>query len=104
VGIGVGLLLIAVGAILAFAVEADVRGVDVQVVGWILIVVGFVGILLDLLLWHSWRPGYRRAEYVDDGPMPRRGYLRAPRGRRTVVEEEEVGPPAPPPGPPPPPP
>jgi hypothetical protein len=98
VGIGVGLLLIAVGAILAFAVEADVSGVDVQVVGWILIVVGFVGILLDLLLWHSWRPGYRRAEYVEGAPVRRR-YMP---GRRTVVEEEEVGPPAP--GPPPPPP
>ena len=97
-GIGVGLLLIAVGAILAFAVEADVSGVDVQVVGWILIVVGFVGILLDLLLWHSWRPGYRRAEYVEGAPVRRRSMP----GRRTVVEEEEVGPP--PPGPPPPPP
>ena len=101
-GIGVGLLLIAVGAILAFAVEADVSGVDFQVVGWILVVVGFVGILLDLLLWHSWRPGYRRADYVEGGAPVRR---RAWPARRTVVEEEDVGPPAPgpPPGPPPPP-
>ena len=99
-GIGVGLLLIAVGAILAFAVEAEVSGVDVQVVGWILMLVGLVGILLDLLLWHSWRrPGYRRAAYVEGEPAPRR-YVRP--GRRTVVEEEEVGPP--PAGPPPPPP
>jgi hypothetical protein len=101
VGIGVGLLLIAVGAILAFAVEATVSGVDVQVVGWILMLVGLLGILLDLLLWQSWRGGYRRAEYVE-GAAPRRRAYRP--GRRTVVEEEEVAPPAPPPGPPPPPP
>ena len=97
-GIGVGLLLIAAGAILAFAVEAEVSGIDVQVIGWILMIVGVVGILLDLLLWQSWRPGYRRAEYVEGAPVRRRYWP----GRRTVVEEEDVGPP--PPGPPPPPP
>jgi hypothetical protein len=99
VGIGVGLLLVAAGAILAFAVEKDLKGLDVQVVGVILIVVGVIGILLDLFLWHSWRPGYRRAAYVEGEAPPRR---RARPGRRTIVEEEEVGPP--PPGPPPPPP
>jgi Domain of unknown function (DUF6458) len=98
VGIGVGLLLIAVGAILAFAVNAEVQGVDVQIVGWILMIVGLIGILLDLLLWQSWRRGYRRTAYVEGEPPPRRyGY-----GRRTVVEEDEVAGP-PPPGPPPPP-
>jgi hypothetical protein len=101
VGVGVGLLLIAAGAILAFAVEAEVSGIDVQVVGWILMLVGLIGILLDLLLWHSWRPGVRRAAYVEGEAPVRRSGLR-PHGRRTVVEEEEVGPP--PAGPPPPPP
>jgi hypothetical protein len=99
-GIGVGLLLVAAGAILAFAVEKDLRGLDVQVVGVILIVVGLVGIVLDLLLWHSWRPGYRRAAYVE-GEAPPHRYAYRPR-RRTVVEEDEVAPP--PSGPPPPPP
>ena len=99
-GVGVGLLLIAAGAILAFAVERELSGIDVQVVGWILVVVGIIGVFLDLLLWQSWRPGYSRATYVEGAP--RRRYLRAP-GRRTVIEEEDdVGPP--PPGPPPPPP
>ena len=97
-GIGVGLLLIAAGAILAFAVEKDLEGVDVQVIGVILIVVGLIGMLLDLFLWHSWRPGYRRATYVEGEPPPARYRPR----RRTVVEEDEVGPP--PGGPPPPPP
>jgi len=100
-GVGVGLLLVAAGAILAFAVKRDLEGVDVQVIGAILIVVGLIGILLDLLLWHSWRPGYRRGAYVEGEAAPR-GYRRP--GRRTVVEEEEIEPGPPPPGPPPPPP
>jgi len=42
-GIGVSLILIAVGAILAFAVSATVSGVDVTTIGWILMVVGLAG-------------------------------------------------------------
>jgi Domain of unknown function (DUF6458) len=99
VGIGVGLLLIAAGAILAFAVNAEIQGLDVQVVGWILMIIGIIGIVLDLMLWQSWR-GYRRAAYVEGEPAPR-SYRRP--ARRTVVEEEEVDAP-PPPAPPPPPP
>jgi Domain of unknown function (DUF6458) len=99
-GIGVGLLLIAVGAILAFAVNAEISGVDVQVVGWILMIVGLVGILLDLMLWQSWRRGYRRAAYVEGEPLA----PAPPRGRTTYVEEEQAGPPPGAPGPPTPPP
>jgi hypothetical protein len=100
-GIGVGLLLIAVGAILTWAVTADVRGVNIHVVGVILMIVGLVGLLLDLLWWHSWHgPGYaRRRTYVEGAPR-RYGYY--PRRRATVVEEEPPPPPGPPPGPPPP--
>ena len=47
-GIGVSLILIAVGAILTWAVSADVSGVDLQTVGVILMVVGAVGALLSL--------------------------------------------------------
>lgn len=50
-GIGVGVLFIAIGAILAFAVDAQVSGIDVQAIGWILIVVGILGIVLDLVLF-----------------------------------------------------
>ncbi len=100
VGIGVGLLLIAVGAILTWAVNKDLSGVDIQVVGVILMIVGAVGILLDLLWWHSWRGGaYRRATYVEGDPRAVR-YGAWPRRRATYVEEE--APPGPP-GPPPPP-
>jgi len=57
--IGSSLFLIAVGAILKFAVTADLAGVDLQVVGVILIVVGLVGLVLGLGLWISARSDRR---------------------------------------------
>jgi ABC-type transport system involved in cytochrome c biogenesis permease subunit len=75
-GLGVGIFLIAVGAILTFAVNADTNGtVNIDAVGWILMAVGFVSVLLSLIFWSSWAgPGYwssrRRTTYVDDGPPP----------------------------------
>jgi len=93
-----------VGAILAFAVnQSDPNPpVDVDVVGWILMLVGLVGFLLLLLLWERFGPGawgWHRGGYAGS-PAAAPGY---PPRRRTVVEEEEAAPPAsPPPGPPPP--
>ena len=106
-GLPVSLVLIAVGAILAFAVNDDPnRAVDLDVVGWILMGVGLVGLLLSLLWWERFGPGswgWHRGGYAygDAPPPPRyRGYGR----RRTVVEDEgPAGPPAPPPDAPPPP-
>src|SRR5207248_2240710 len=74
-GLGVGIFLVAVGAILAFAVHATTSAVNVHTVGWILMAVGLVSILLSLLFWSTWAgPGYwssrRRTTYVDDGPPP----------------------------------
>ena len=71
-GIPVSILLIAVGAILAFAVTGQATGIDIHTVGWILMAVGAIGILLSLIFWSSWAgPGYfasRRRTYVEDGP------------------------------------
>ena len=50
-GIGVSVFLLAVGAVLAFAVEASVSGLDVQVVGVILMAAGLVGLLLELAVF-----------------------------------------------------
>jgi uncharacterized protein (DUF58 family) len=50
-GIGIGIFLLALGAILAFAVHADVAGVDLVTVGYILMAVGVLGLLLDVLLF-----------------------------------------------------
>jgi hypothetical protein len=69
-GIGVSLILIAVGAVLAWAVEAEVSGLDIQVVGWILLVVGAIGILLSLIFWSSWGGFHRRETVVRDEAPP----------------------------------
>jgi hypothetical protein len=53
-GIGVSLILIAAGAILTWAVNATVSGLDINVVGVILMVVGIVGLILSLVFWSSW--------------------------------------------------
>lgn len=58
--IGSSLFLIAVGAILKFAVTASVAGVNVQTVGVILIVVGLAGLVLGLGMWISARNDVRR--------------------------------------------
>jgi uncharacterized membrane protein YwaF len=70
-GLGVGIFLIAVGAILTFAVNTTSSSVNVDAVGWILMGVGLASVLLSLLFWQSWAgPGYwsRRRTYVDEGP------------------------------------
>ena len=70
-GIGVSIFLVALGAILAFAVNAEVSGLDVQTVGWILLAVGVIGLVLSMIFWSSWGgPGgvRRRTTYVEDGP------------------------------------
>jgi hypothetical protein len=99
VGIAVSLIISAVGLILALAVHPNgSQSIDVNTVGWILFVIGLAGLLLDLLFWSEWGPGYmRRRTAVVDGAA---GYpARRVRGtRRTIVEEEDVPPAGPPPG------
>ena len=101
--VGVSLILIAVGAILVWGVSAEAEGLNVDAIGVILMIVGFVGFLISLVFWSEWSPVYRgtrRRAYVEgEAPVTRR-VASAPR-REVVVEEEEVAPPAaPPPGPP----
>jgi Domain of unknown function (DUF6458) len=71
-GIGVSLILIAIGAILIWAVNADVSGVELTTVGWILLIIGIAGALISLIFWSSWGGvGGRRREVVyDDRPPP----------------------------------
>lgn len=56
-GIGTSLFLVAVGAILYFAVNADISGLEISTVGLILMVVGVVGLLISLFLIGSARRG-----------------------------------------------
>lgn len=69
--IGASLFLIAVGAILTFAVSAKTSGINLDTVGVILMVVGGLGMLLSLLFWSSFAPFRRREQVVmTDDPRP----------------------------------
>lgn len=96
----IGLTITAVGFILALAVHPENPGsVNVNTIGWILVVVGIVAFLVDLLLWATrGRPGYLRRTSVVNDP----GYGGYPAGgvgtgypRSRVIEEEQTGPPGP---------
>ena len=66
-GIGVSVFLIAVGAILSFAVEVTTEGINLDMVGVILMIVGAIGLLMSMLFWSSWAPfaaGGRNETYV----------------------------------------
>ena len=67
-GIGISLFLLAVGAILTFAVNVTAEGVNLDTVGIILMIVGAIGLLMSLLFWSSFAPfaGERRETYVRD--------------------------------------
>ena len=65
-GLGVSIFLIAVGAILVWAVNASVSGLELDTIG-----VGIIGLVLSMIFWSSWG-GFggerRRTTYVEDGP------------------------------------
>jgi hypothetical protein len=70
-GLGVGILLLAVGAILAFAVKVNPTGgaLDLHTIGWILIGVGGLAIVLSMAFWSSWAgPGRFTRRTTNVGP------------------------------------
>jgi Domain of unknown function (DUF6458) len=73
--IGVGIFLMVLGAILAFAMEATTPGINVNTLGIILLLTGLVAVLYSLLFWSNLSPWGRR---------------RITTRRRTVVEERPV--------------
>ena len=76
-GISLSIFLIAVGAILAWAVSAEVSGIDVQVAGVILLIVGVVGLFASLIFWSSWG-GFGNREAATGGQ------------NTTIVERDRV--------------
>ena len=64
--IGAGIFLAAVGAILTFAVTSHVNGINIQVVGIILMVAGVLGVILDLAVFMP----RRRATTVTTATAP----------------------------------
>jgi beta-lactamase regulating signal transducer with metallopeptidase domain len=71
-GIGVSLILIAVGAVLAFAVNASSSAFNLHTIGYILLVVGVIGVLISMMFWSTWggfgreRAGGRRTTVVEE--------------------------------------
>jgi hypothetical protein len=54
-GIGGSIFLIALGAILAFAVHANIGVLDLNIVGWVLMVAGLAGLVITIWFWQSRR-------------------------------------------------
>jgi len=69
-GIGVSIFFLAVGAILTFALDTEVSGINLDTVGVILMIVGIVGLVMSAMFWSTWG-GFNRTE-------------------RTVVRDREV--------------
>jgi hypothetical protein len=66
-GVGTSIFMIALGAILRFAVTATVSGISLQTVGTILIIVGIVGLIISLLYMTLWAD---RTRPVDRTAVP----------------------------------
>lgn len=64
-GIGVSIFLLALGAILAFAVETTVAGIDIQTVGLILMIAGVLGLLITLV-WLTMLSDRRRGTVPEE--------------------------------------
>ena len=73
--IGTSIVLIAVGAILAYAVEADLGFLDIQTAGVILMIVGILGLVLSILFMVLAGRGGREREVVEEVPVRRRERL-----------------------------
>ncbi len=76
-GIGTSIFLIAVGAILKFAVTATISGIELATVGVILMVVGIIGLLVSLMFLAGARRGTvaTRDRVVEREPVARDPYL-----------------------------
>ncbi|MFY1674238.1 DUF6458 family protein [Plantactinospora sp. WMMB334] len=76
-GIGGSIFLIALGAILAFAVHVETGWLNLSVVGWVLMLAGLVGLVMTTYLWRN-----RRRTVVAPVVDPR-----SPAREEQVVEE-----------------
>lgn len=63
-GIGISIVLIAVGAVLTFALERDAEGINLDTVGIILMIVGSIGLVASMLFWSSWGPYGRNRQGI----------------------------------------
>jgi hypothetical protein len=82
-GIGASVFLIAVGLILALAVDVNVAGLDIQLIGWILAIAGVIGLVTSFALFG---PRRRRTTTVVDQSARVEPGAYHPQQRRTVQE------------------
>lgn len=68
--IGTAMVLLAVGAILKWAVTAHASWIDVQEAGLILFIIGLLGLVLAILYTFHWSPAGRRTRAVRETPEP----------------------------------
>lgn len=88
IGIGINIFLMAVGAVLTLAVDATVAGLDIKVVGIILMVAGAIGLMLTLFVFAP-----RRRQTVTEtnrAPVAAQNSTSS-----TVTTDETTGPPVP---------
>ncbi len=83
--IGAGILLVAIGAILAFAVNWQLGGLDLDVVGWVLMIAGLAGIVITLAY------SRRRTRHVVEQTRPEGRVVE----RQTQVYDDPNAPPPP---------
>ncbi|MDQ3642922.1 MAG: DUF6458 family protein [Actinomycetota bacterium] len=91
-GIGVSIFLIALGAILAFAVNVSSGGIDLNTIGVILMVVGVIGLAVTMLILNGggggWYGGGRRTTVVEDSYVDE--VDPTPVSRRRVTRRRDV--------------
>jgi hypothetical protein len=72
-GLVVSMVMITIGAVMRFAVSATAEGIDVHMVGVILMLVGILGAVLSIAFWASWggfnNIGGRRTTVVTSAPV-----------------------------------
>jgi hypothetical protein len=96
-GLGVSLAFVAIGAILAFAVRFDLSGIDIHMIGWILILVGLANLAFTLMYTRP-RQRARLAGTVGEDPLyvvrPEEPtphvHVEQPASEETVVERRVV--------------
>jgi hypothetical protein len=71
--IGAAIVLIAIGAVLKWAVTAHVNGFNIQTAGTIVFIVGLAGLVLSILYTFMWSRGSRYPAYGDETVVRRRG-------------------------------
>lgn len=71
-GIGLGIVLLVLGAILAFAVQVEpIYGIDMQMIGYILMAAGVLALLLGLVI-NTQRTNTTHREVIDRNANTRR--------------------------------